>query len=152
VSAPAAIDVQTVPVVAAQTLPTASVVAESRALPILLVVDDEPLIGDMLEMGLSREFMVELAGGVGPALERLRRSPTPDLVLCDMIMPGGGGPALIQALESEGGPLPPVVFMSGGAATSVAREFLRIRGIVPIEKPFRIQDVRQRLHAVFNRR
>lgn len=125
-------------------LPTA--IGESpHALPYLLVIDDEPLIGDLLALGLAAEYYVEVIGGVAPALARLRRDPPPDVVLCDLIMPGGGGPAIIRALEAEGRTLPPVLFMSGGAATADARSFLMARGIEPLTKPFRIHDVRLRL-------
>lgn len=119
--------------------------AGSREMPYLLVIDDEPLIGDLLALGLAAEFVVEVVGGVAPALARLRRDPMPDVVLCDLIMPGGGGPSIIRALEAEGRTIPPVVFMSGGAATPDARTFLSSRGIEAIEKPFRIHDVRLRL-------
>ena len=112
--------------------------------PRLLLVDDERLISDLLVDGLSGSFDVVAADGVQPALALVMTSPPFDLVLCDLIMPGGGGQRLFEAL-GERGIRPPVLFMSGGAAWPEARNFIERERIVPIEKPFRLGDIRRLL-------
>ncbi len=112
--------------------------------PRLLLVDDERLISDLLVDGLAGSFEVVAADGVQAALALVTTSPPFDLVLCDLIMPGGGGQRLFEALD-ERGIRPAMLFMSGGAATPEARNFIERERIVPIEKPFRLGDVRRLL-------
>lgn len=121
--------------------------AEPRPLttrPRLLLVDDERLISDLLSDGLSGTFEVHACDGVVAALERVAAEPAFDIVLCDLMMPNGGGERLFHELGRLG-TRPPMLFMSGGAATPEARQFLERERIVPIDKPFRIWDVRRRL-------
>lgn len=112
--------------------------------PRLLLVDDERLISDLLVDGLSGSFDVVATDGVDAALAVVAGAPPFDLILCDLIMPMGGGARLFDELGRRG-KRPPMVFMSGGAATPEARHFLERERLTPIEKPFRIGDVRRRL-------
>lgn len=112
--------------------------------PRLLLVDDERLISDLLSDGLSGTFDVQACDGVAAALAKVQAEPPFDIVLCDLIMPNGGGERLFQELGTLG-VRPPMCFMSGGAATPEARQFLERERILPIDKPFRIGDVRRRL-------
>lgn len=113
--------------------------------PRLLVVDDERLITDLLSEGLASAFVVEVRPGVVEAVERLGQEPKLDLILCDLIMPAGGGPRVYDALQALPEPRPVLRFMSGGAATPELRGFLAEHGLLPIEKPFRIAALRRRL-------
>jgi signal transduction histidine kinase/ActR/RegA family two-component response regulator len=131
--------------------PTAAVAIPApsppAARPRLLVVDDEPLIGDLLATGLRDSWEVELCGGVEDARVRLQATPVPDAILCDLLMPAGGGMAVQAARAALCGEVP-ILFMSGGAATPEARSFLADHRIEPIAKPFRIADIRRRLAAL----
>jgi PAS domain S-box-containing protein len=103
----------------------------------VLVVDDEPGVGRVLQR-LLREHEVEVAGGGRQALERLTRSPADfDVILCDVMMPDLTGRELYEAVR---GRLPGLerrfVFVSGGAFTAGAREFLANIPNPTLEKPF----------------
>ncbi len=113
-------------------------------LPRLLLIDDEELIREVLVQGLASSFEVVASSGVNEALAALAAGPPFDLVLCDLVMPDGGGPRIHAELASAE-PRPRVLFMSGGAPTAAAREFLAVHGIEPIAKPFRLSALRQRL-------
>lgn len=117
--------------------------------PRLLLVDDERLISDLLVDGLSGSFDVVATDGVDAALTLVAAGPAFDLILCDLIMPMGGGARLFDELNRRG-VRPPMVFMSGGAATPESRHFLERERLTPIEKPFRIAEVRRRLLAVMD--
>src|SRR3954451_4852623 len=68
----------------------------------VLVVDDEPMIVEMLTMGLSYEgFDVLVAGDGQEALEQVR-AHRPDLVILDLMMPGMDGLKVCQRLRSAG--------------------------------------------------
>jgi PAS domain S-box-containing protein len=117
-----------------------------RGLPRLLLVDDEALIRGVVEEGLAGMFDVVSCEGVEAALAHLAAGERFDLVLCDLVMPDGGGERLYGEL-ARFGPRPPTRFMSGGAPTTVAREFLAREAIEPISKPFRLRALREELLA-----
>jgi len=107
----------------------------------ILVIDDEPLVGRALKRAL-RTHDVTLVTDAQAALARLREDEF-DLVFCDLAMPDMTGMDLYEALQRE---RPAVcermVFMTGGAFTSRAREFLERIDNRMIEKPFGVQMVR----------
>jgi CheY-like chemotaxis protein len=113
----------------------------------ILVVDDEPLILDMVSQMLrGRGYEVISASGAGQALEIVRTYPPPriDLVLCDVMMPEMRGPELVceiaRILPQTAGML-----MSGGA-------FEPVHPAMPlIQKPFSDQDLASMVEAVLAR-
>ncbi len=81
--------------------------------PRLLLVDDERLISDLLVDGLSGSFDIVATDGVEAALRAVEEGPLFDLILCDLIMPRGGGARLFDELGRRG-VRPRMLFMSGG--------------------------------------
>lgn len=75
----------------------------------ILVVDDEPLAASALSVYLERKgFRVSTAGSASEAL-RLYETDPADLVITDLLMPGGDGDALIDGLERAGAHVPVIV-------------------------------------------
>jgi signal transduction histidine kinase/ActR/RegA family two-component response regulator len=118
--------------------------APSRPRSRILVVDDEPLVGAVLERTLGEEHEVVTCSGAREALERLARGETFDLVFSDLLMPGLSGMDLHAEL-ARGHPALArrVVFLTGGACTEAAREFLARPGMECVEKPFDLESIRQ---------
>lgn len=122
--------------------PAASVetAAEPRRARVL-VIDDEPLIARILQRGLSRH-QVTIASEARDALERIQRGETFDVILCDLMMPDISGIDVHEYLTRE---FPAVarrvVFMTGGAFTSKARQFLSTVSNERIDKPFSLSQV-----------
>jgi two-component system alkaline phosphatase synthesis response regulator PhoP len=78
----------------------------------VLVVDDEPLLVNLLRHLLEHAgFEVTTARNGAEALERARKEPF-DLVLTDLLMPVMDGAALLTAIHQEPDP-PPVVVLTG---------------------------------------
>jgi CheY-like chemotaxis protein len=82
--------------------------------PVILVVDDEPLIRVLAKRFLERSGYQTLEADSGEeALRVLRRRPSDiALLLTDIIMPGIGGTQLADEARKVQ-PALPVVFMSG---------------------------------------
>ncbi|MBZ4334022.1 PAS domain S-box protein [Corallococcus coralloides] len=113
-------------------LPAAPVVPRGR----VLVVDDEPAVGRVLQR-LLRGHDVEVATSGRQALERMSRAPGFDAVLCDVMMPDLAGRDVYEAVRRDHPGLERrFVFVSGGAFTAGAREFLEHVPNPLLEKPF----------------
>jgi signal transduction histidine kinase/ActR/RegA family two-component response regulator len=108
----------------------------------ILIIDDEPLLGQTLRFAFQEKHDVEVAASGRDALERLGKDSSYDLVLCDLMMPDVSGEHVFHAV-SEHAPwlLPRFVFMTGGAFTERAQEFLARFPGRQLEKPFNIDEV-----------
>jgi CheY-like chemotaxis protein len=108
----------------------------------VLVVDDDPLVRVLVQLGLERDgFEVQVAATGREALRLFRARPAvATVVLLDIRMPGLDGPQTLDALRE----LDPAVragFMSGDLGTYDA-EALRRRGAAfMIAKPFRMDEL-----------
>lgn len=103
----------------------------------VLVVDDEPLIGASARRLLSPEHDVVVVHSAEAALSAVE-SPRPfDVVLCDLMMPGMTGIELHEALV-RGRPeiAGRMVFVTGGAFTEAAEDFLERVALRWMDKPF----------------
>jgi CheY-like chemotaxis protein len=67
----------------------------------ILVVDDEPLIRDVLVAVLGDEGYTVLTAGDGLAALEVIAQEVPDLVLMDVMMPRLDGPATCQAIRAH---------------------------------------------------
>ncbi|MBX3187082.1 MAG: response regulator [Labilithrix sp.] len=104
----------------------------------LLVIDDEPLLAQAIARMLTREqHEVVTLQNARRALERLVAGERFDVILCDLMMPEMSGMEFHAELERA---LPELldrlVFMTGGAFTPAAREFLDRVPTPRLEKPF----------------
>ncbi|MCA9649873.1 MAG: response regulator [Myxococcales bacterium] len=108
----------------------------------ILVVDDEPSIGAGIKRALS-SHVVEVAGSGREAIEACEGDDF-DLVLCDVMMPDVSGMDVFRHMnETKPGFGERFIFMTGGAFTPKAREFLESVDNEHIEKPFSIRELRK---------
>ncbi|MCA9610605.1 MAG: PAS domain-containing protein [Myxococcales bacterium] len=109
----------------------------------VLVVDDEPRLSTTLRLALSDGADVEVADGGAAALSILEQEGAAfDLVLCDLMMPDVSGMEVYERIQARRPDLAArFVFMTGGAFTDRARDFLKTSGMPRIEKPFALADV-----------
>ncbi|MGF1466199.1 MAG: ATP-binding protein [Sandaracinaceae bacterium] len=107
----------------------------------VLVVDDEPALTRALVRAL-RGHEVDVAEDGARALERCQED-TYDVILCDVMMPEVSGPQFYDRL----GTLDPdqaerVIFITGGAFSASAQEFLARMGDRVLVKPVEIEQLR----------
>ena len=115
----------------------------------VLVVEDEPtvarLIADVLE---DEGFQVDVLLDGREALNRAGRE-TYDLVICDMKMPGLDGQHFYKSLVRAGNPLrQQFLFVTGDIVGVQTREFLKHNGLPHVAKPFRVEELTERVYAV----
>ena len=107
----------------------------------VLVIDDEGAVLSSLRRVLEPRYGVALASGVDEALERLHAESF-DFVLCDVMMPGGGGERLYRTLLGRSPTLARrVVFFTGGAVTEAARQFIHAQPQPVLSKPLDVEDL-----------
>jgi PAS domain S-box-containing protein len=106
----------------------------------VLVVDDEVPIANTLRELLGANHDVTAATSARDALaaiEARRDKDDFDVIFCDLMMPGKSGIELYEDLVDAAPALAKrMVFMTGGAFTARAAEFLTTIGNRRIEKPF----------------
>lgn len=108
----------------------------------VLVIDDEPLLGRTLRMALRGKHDVDVATSGREGLSLLMDGGSYDLVLCDLMMPDVSGIAVYEQISAARPELRDrFVFMTGGAFTERAREFLETYPGVHLEKPFDLREV-----------
>jgi signal transduction histidine kinase/DNA-binding NarL/FixJ family response regulator len=109
----------------------------------VMVVDDEAIITATIRRLLSREHDVVTATRAIEGLHRIQSGERFDLILCDLMMPQMTGMELhdkIQAIDPDQAGR--IVFLTGGAFTASARQFLDRVPNQRIEKPFDAQHLR----------
>jgi PAS domain S-box-containing protein len=110
----------------------------------VLVVDDEPEIGEVLAEILRLDgLVVDVATGGRNAIERLGHVAY-DLVISDLRMPDLDGRALYRELERSWPHLTRrIVFVTGDTLSVDTSEFIAASGAPVIEKPFDAQRIRE---------
>ena len=123
---------------------------ESESAPArILIIDDEPLLGQTLLYAFKGRHDVSICTSGRDGLARLAQDAQFDLVLCDLMMPDVSGAAVFEGVKRDYPQLVPrFVFMTGGAFTERAREFLSQHPGVQLEKPFNIADIEKILRQL----
>ena len=118
----------------------------SHAHPIVYIVDDDDEV---------RESLADLVDSVGLTAEMFANAPAflahyssehVGCVLLDIRMPGMSGLELQQALDERGSSLP-IIFISGHGDIPMAVDAMRRGAVDFIEKPYRDQDLLDRVNA-----
>jgi signal transduction histidine kinase/CheY-like chemotaxis protein len=108
----------------------------------LLIVDDEPLLAQTLQMLLEPQHDVTVLHDAREALEQLRNGTPYDAILCDVMMAEMTGEQFYEEL-SRTAPEQTfrIIFMTGGAFTQTARDFLARVPNARIIKPFHAEEL-----------
>lgn len=109
---------------------------QSVVKPTILVVDDTPdNLSLMMEL-LKSDYTVQLANGGERALKLAGRSPHPDLILLDIMMPGMDGYEVCQKLKANPQTQEiPVVFLTAKTDVEDEKKGLEMGGVDYITKP-----------------
>jgi signal transduction histidine kinase/CheY-like chemotaxis protein len=109
----------------------------------VLVVDDEHMIGRAIQRMLTPQYEVTVVTRARDALDRISQGSRYDLILCDLLMPEMTGMDLHDELVlTAPEQARAMVFVTGGAFTPRAREFLSEMASRCIEKPFDTNTLR----------
>lgn len=115
----------------------------------LIVVDDEPEVGQMVKnLATELGFAVTVSSSADQAV-RLCQAAPPDVILMDMVMPGTDGIELLMSL-SVIAVTAKIILMSGydKSYLKMGQSLGRAKGLSitgTLKKPFRMQDICEQL-------
>jgi DNA-binding response OmpR family regulator len=114
-----------------------------------LVVDDEPMVGQIMcrvleQMGYTVDHATD-----GEQAQALARQHDYDIVICDLLMPHTNGMALYELWQEEAPQLTHrIVFVTGDSLGNETSEFIRRTGCRCIFKPFRLNHLAETILQV----
>ncbi len=116
----------------------------------VLIIDDEAGVRRLVRLALEREghAVLEAADGLR-GVERVA-ADAPDVVLCDLVMPGLGGLEVLDALRAAGSAVPVVVVTGGGSTEQAIRAMARGACdylLKPLDLPRALRTVRRILDS-----
>jgi two-component system, OmpR family, response regulator QseB len=117
----------------------------------LLLVEDDPMIGEAIRAGLKREgFTVDWVHDGAQAAQVLKSEPF-ELLLLDLGLPGSDGLTLLKSLRSRGEALP-VLIITARDAVSDRVAGLDAGGDDYLIKPFELDELAARIRALLRRK
>ncbi len=142
------------------TLPVASGLPPARTIPrapaeaslrrgSILVVDDEEALAIAIKRYLSSEHDVTSVHSAAAALALFEAGARYDVILCDLMMPQTTGMELyVLVKDLDAAQAQKMVFITGGAFTGTAREFLATITNRSLEKPFDMKDLKNLINTL----
>ena len=107
--------------------------------PAVLLVEDEPLLGELLTEALTDQgFDVHAAPDAGDALRHLLSGADVDILFTDIDLGAGMDGATLAQLAHEMRPRLPIVYTSGRRS---ADQFTAVPGAAFLPKPYSLDDV-----------
>jgi DNA-binding NtrC family response regulator len=107
------------------------------------------MLGQTLRFAFEGKYQVVVLGTGMAGLQHLEQDADFDLILCDLMMPIFSGMKVHDAIaQRQPELLSRFVFITGGAYTDSARDFLEAYAGERLEKPFHVTDVEALLSRV----
>lgn len=115
----------------------------------VLVVDDEPIVRDVVVRYLRREGFDTLEAGDGDAARALVEQGAPELVVLDVMLPGSDGLSLCRWIRERGDL--PVIMLTARGETADRIVGLELGADDYVAKPFSARELVTRVKAVLRR-
>src|SRR5262249_48799274 len=116
----------------------------------VLVVDDEENVTHLVSSALRFDGFDTFTADNGPSALAAVAESDPDLVVLDVMMPGMDGLGVLQNLRAAGSQVP-VIFLTARDAASDRIGGLRAGADDYVVKPFSVEELLARVHAVLRR-
>ena len=115
---------------------------------LILAIDDNPEVLKLMKMLLSDEFDLELATSAEKGLA-IMKEKGPDLVLCDVMMPGMDGHAFSRAVKSDQALKHiPIILVTARTGAEMLDEGMKAGADDYISKPFDSVELKARIRAL----
>ena len=122
---------------------------DNRCMPTVLVVDDEPIVRDVVVRYLKRDGFDTLVAGDGDTARRLIEETPPALVVLDVMLPGTDGLALCKWIRLRGDL--PVIMLTARGEEADRIVGLELGADDYVTKPFSPRELAVRVQTVLRR-
>jgi DNA-binding response OmpR family regulator len=117
----------------------------------VLLVEDNPMVGEMLRAAMSNYCQVSVIGDGADALLRAIESP-PDLIVADYTIPGIDGRQLVEKLKSRPATVKlPIIMMASRADITEKLKMVQDSLEDFVEKPFFVKEAAARIKKVVDK-
>jgi response regulator RpfG family c-di-GMP phosphodiesterase/signal transduction histidine kinase len=119
---------------------------------LILCIDDNPEVLKLMKMLLADEFDLELVTSAEQGL-RFVRDKAPDLVLCDVMMPGMDGHAFSKSIKADEATRHiPIILVTARSGAEMLAEGLQAGADDYISKPFDSTELKARIRGLLRMR
>jgi DNA-binding response OmpR family regulator len=108
---------------------------------VIVVVEDEPEIGQLVKLALEDEGGSAFWAGDGRSAIRLTEKVRPHLMLLDAMLPDVDGPTIGRAVHDRYGDGVPIVVYSAVDPEQIARVAADVDATSYLTKPFELDDL-----------
>ena len=122
---------------------------DNARMPTVLVVDDEPIVRDVVVRYLQRDGFDTLVAGDGDTARTLIEDTPPQLVVLDVMLPGTDGLALCKWIRSRGDL--PVIMLTARGEEADRIVGLELGADDYVTKPFSPRELAVRVQTVLRR-
>ncbi len=122
---------------------------DNVAVPTVLVVDDEPIVRDVVVRYLQRDGFETLVAGDGDTARALIEETPPQLVVLDVMLPGIDGLALCRWIRARGDL--PVIMLTARGEEADRIVGLELGADDYVTKPFSPRELAVRVQTVLRR-
>jgi two-component system, NtrC family, response regulator AtoC len=110
-------------------------------MPLVLVVEDETILGDSIALYLERQGFTALLARSGEEALRLAEESSPDVAIMDIRLPGMAGPEVLRRLR-ELSPGSEAIMMTAHASVATAVETMKLGAFDYLTKPLDLDELR----------
>jgi DNA-binding response OmpR family regulator len=122
---------------------------DSTPKKLILVAEDDPSVRTLLEKSLSARYKVESVADGRAAIDRVALPPAPDLIICDIMMPGADGLAVARKVKTIAAlNRTPIIFLTAKTTPMDVIAGIQAGARHYITKPFKIADLLDRVDKV----
>ena len=117
----------------------------------VLLVEDNPMVGEMLRAAMANYCQVSVINDGADALLRVIETP-PDLIVADYTIPGIDGRQLVEKLKSRPGTVKlPIIMMA--SRTDITEKLKMVQDSLEdfVEKPFFVKEAAARIKKVVDK-
>ena len=111
----------------------------------ILIVEDDEMLGEMVELILDRAGMTHARARTGAMALELLPHVKPDLILLDISMPGLSGLDVLQVVRKERRQTTPILMMTANQSAETVRDVMAMGGNGYVLKPFTPEALVERI-------
>lgn len=124
---------------------------EASIRPRVLIAEDDDSLRRLLELRLEVDGFEAKTAGDGVQALALMQQWTPDIVVCDVMMPHLSGLSVVREMrERERTAAVPIVLLTARCFDEDIQDVLKLGGVAYMGKPFDFRRLSEKLHALLD--